>query len=332
MSAMSFTPEVSIDLVAVRRRVAEVAVRTPLVPAPALSEMSGADVWLKLETVQPTGSFKVRGAASKILAVERSERSSGVVTASTGNHGRAVAYVARRLGIPATVCISTGVPSGKVAALEALGASVVVVGETQSEAMERALEIAATDGAVFVHPFDDLDVIAGQATIGVEIAEDLAGVATVVVPLSGGGLMAGIATASAELTPHAALVGVSMSRVPIMSMSLETRRPVEEPEEKTLADSLRGGIGLDNRHTFRIVSDLVDQVVLVDEDAIWRGMRFMFDEHRLMVEGGGAVGVAALLTGAIDPLASPVVIVISGANIEPATAAALLTDQPAPTT
>ncbi len=328
---MSSSPEGPIDFVSARERVGEVAVRTPLVPAPALSETSGVDVWLKLETVQPTGSFKVRGAASKILAVDSSRRRAGVVTASTGNHGRAVAYVARSLGIPATVCISAGVPAGKVAALEALGAAVEVVGASQSEAMDRAVEISATDGAVFVHPFDDPDVIAGQATIGVEIAEDLPDVGTVLVPLSGGGLMAGIATALAQLAPAAEPVGVSMTHVPLMAMSLQAGHPVDAPEEETLADSLRGGIGLDNRHTFRICSDLVDRVVLVDEEAIWQAMRFLFDEHRFVVEGGAAVGVAALLTGAADPLEGPVVVVISGANLELATAAALLTDQPAPT-
>ena len=305
-------------------------VRTPLVPSPVLTERVGAEVRLKLETVQPTGSFKVRGAASRILALSESERAAGVVTASTGNHGRAVAYVAARLGVPATVCISRGVPAGKVEALHRLGATVEVVGDSQDAALDRAHAISEQQGAAFVHPFDDLDVIAGQGSIGLEIADDMPEVAHVLVPLSGGGLMAGIAAALADRIPSAEPVAVSMRRAPIMAMSLEAGRPVEAPEQDTLADSLRGGIGSDNRHSFRLVAELVRRVVLVDEDEIWEAMRWLFDHHRLLVEGGGAVGVAALLSGAVRP-DGPVAVVVSGANVEPGHVAALVASDPAPT-
>lgn len=319
-----------IDFGAAAARIAGVAVRSPLVPSVLLGELCGRDVWLKLETVQPTGSFKVRGAASKILSASETERRAGVVTASTGNHGRAVAYVARRLGIPATVCVSAGVPEGKVAALSALGARVEVVGDSQSEAMVRALGLAE-EGAVFVHPFDDPEVISGQATIGLEIVADLSEVGTVLVPLSGGGLLAGIAVALAEYAPAAVPVGVSMERAPFMALSLAAGQPVEGPEEATLADSLRGGIGLDNSHTFRIVAELAPDVALVGESAIWEAMRFLFDEHRLVVEGAAAVGVAALMTGAVTDPVGPVVVVVSGANVEPPHLRALLNGDPAPT-
>ena len=325
---MSSPPD--IDIAAARDRIVGTAIRTPLVPSHVLSDRAGVEVWLKLETVQPTGAFKVRGAASRILAASEDERAAGVVTASTGNHGRAVAYVARVLGIQATVCVSAGVPPGKVAALRDLGASVEVVGESQGDALVRALEIAAADGAVFVHPFDDPAVIAGQGTIGLEIAEDLPRVATVLVPLSGGGLMAGVATALARHAPAARPIGVAMRRAPIMAMSLEAGRPMDAPEEETLADSLRGGIGLDNRHSFRIVSDLVRDVVLVDEDAIWAAMGFLFDHHRVVAEGGAAVGVAALLEGSVRS-DGPVVAVVSGANAEVEHVAALIAGEPTPT-
>lgn len=328
---MSSSPELSVDVEAARERVAGIAVRTPLVPSPALSERAGVDVYLKVETVQPTGSFKVRGAASKILNLDDAQRRHGIVTASTGNHGRAVAYVARRLGIEATVCISPWVPAGKVQALRDLGAKVELVGDSQIDALNRAHAIADSQGAVFVHPFDDLEVIAGQGTIGLEIADDLPDVATVLVPLSGGGLLAGIATALAAIVPAAAPVGVSMRRVPVMSMSLDAGHPVDAAEEETLADSLRGGIGLNNRHSFRLVSELVDRVVLVDEHSIWAGMRFLFDHHRILAEGAAAVGVGALLKRAVDPVIGPVAVVVSGANIEPEHVTALIAGDPPPT-
>lgn len=328
---MSSPPDPPIDVAAAAARIRGVAVRTPLVPSPALSDRVGAEVFLKLETVQPTGSFKVRGAASKILALSEGERSQGVVTASTGNHGRAVAYVARRLGIGATVCISPDVPPGKIRALRDLGATVEIVGASQNDALDRAHSIVEATGAAFVHPFDDPAVIAGQGTIGLEIAEDLPGAATVLVPLSGGGLMAGIATALADAAPAAVPVAVSMERAPVMAMSLEAGRPVDAAEEETLADSLRGGIGLDNRHSFRLVSRLVRRVVLVGEESIWDGMRFLFEQHRVVAEGGAAVGVGALLAGAVDPLDGPVVVVVSGANAEPGHVAALIAGEPAPT-
>lgn len=326
---MSSLPE--IDVASARRRIAGVAVRTPLVPSVALTEVAGVEVFLKLETTQPTGAFKLRGSASKILALPDDDRTKGIVTASTGNHGRGAAYVARRLGIPATICVSHGVPPGKLRALEDLGATVEVVGDSQADALDRALEIADGDGPTFVHPFDDLDVIAGQATIAAEIVEDLPGVGTVLVPLSGGGLMAGIAAGLRQLAPGAEPVGISMTRVPIMAMSLEAGQPVDAPEEETLADSLRGGIGLDNRYTFPIIQELVDRVLLVDEDAIWSGMRFLFDHHRLLAEGAAAVGVAALLEGLVDSLAGPAVVLVTGASIEPEHAAALVTGAPTPT-
>ncbi|MPZ51151.1 MAG: pyridoxal-phosphate dependent enzyme [Acidimicrobiia bacterium] len=326
---MSSLPE--IDIRSARERLHGRVVRTPLVPAPELSDQVGTDVYLKLESVQPTGSFKVRGATSKILSIPEEERSLGVVTASTGNHGRAVSYVARSLDIRATVCVSHGVPHGKLDALHAVGATVEVVGDSQTVALQRAHEIAEETGAAFVHPFDDPEVIAGQATIAAEVLEDLPEVASILVPLSGGGLLAGIATALHEASVATQPIGVSMERAAVMATSLEAGKPVDLEEEPTLADSLLGDIGLDNRYTFDIVSRLVQDVVLVDENAIWTAMWFLFDNHRLVVEGAGAVGVAGLLMGAVVPSAGPTVLVISGANAEPSHVQALLAGNPAPT-
>lgn len=326
---MSSLPEIDVD--AARRRIAGIAVRTPLVPSLPLSERLGVEVYLKLEVVQPTAAFKLRGAASKVMSLSDDERARGVVTASTGNHGRCVAYVARRLGIRAIVCVSSGVPAGKLQALEDVGAVVEIVGDSQNDALERALAIATGEGVTFIHPFDDPDVIAGQATASAEIAEDLPEVKTVLAPLSGGGLLAGVAAGLAQYAPAAEAVGVSMTRVPLMKMSLDAGHPVDAAEEETLADSLRGGIGLDNRYTFPMVRDLVRRVVLVDEEAIWSGMRFLFEKHRLISEGAAAVGVAALLEGLVDPLAGPVVAIVTGANAEPDHIAQLIAGAPPPT-
>ena len=304
------------DIETAAERIAGVAVRTPLVPSPELSSRNGAEVLLKLEGVQPTGSFKVRGAASKILSLDPEQAARGVVTASTGNHGRAVAYVASRLGIPAAVCVSENVPAGKIAALEALGCELVIGGDSQAAALDTAASMVEERGMTLVHPFDDPQVIAGQGTIGLEILEDAPGIDVVLVPLSGGGLISGVALAMKALRPTVRVVGISMEHGAVMAASLEAGHPVELPEEPTLADSLQGGIGLDNRLTFDICRDLVDEVVLLTEDEIADGMAFAFRSHRLILEGGGAVGIGAILAGKVD-LPEKAAVVCSGANAEP---------------
>jgi threonine dehydratase len=295
-------------------RITGIAVRSPLTSSPGL-ENSDGQVALKLETVQPTGSFKIRGAAARILALSSDERIRGVVTASTGNHGRAVAHVGKLLGIPVTVCVSVGVPAGKVAALRSLGCELVIDGDSQTVALENADRLVETKGVTLVHPFDDLHVIAGQGTIGLEIMDEMPDLGTLLVPLSGGGLAAGIAIAVKERRPAVRIVGISMKRGAVMAASLEAGQPVDLPEESTFADSLQGGIGLDNRFTFGIVRDLVDEVVLLDESEIWAGMRYALGTHRLVLEGGAAVGIAALLERKVKT-SGDTVIICTGSNIE----------------
>lgn len=287
-----------------------------MLEAPRLRERVGPRVDLKLECLQRTGSFKVRGAASRILSLDETTARRGVVTASTGNHGRAVAHVADQVGVPATVCVSEHVPEGKVAALRDLGCELVVGGDSQTAALAAAGDLVTERGMTLVHPFDDTAVIAGQGTIGLEILEQSPAVSTVLVPLSGGGLLAGVAVALKGRHPQIRVVGVSMRAGAVMAASLAEGGPVDLDEEPTLADSLRGGIGRDNRFTYQLVRDLVDDVVLVDEQAIWDAMRFAFDEHRLVLEGAAAVGIAALLSGAVEPT-GPTVVVCSGGNAEP---------------
>lgn len=316
------------DITAIREaqeRIRDLIAHTPTVSSPFLSEQTGFDVRLKLENLQPTGSFKVRGAASKILSIDPNAVARGVVTASTGNHGRAVAYVAAQLGVPATVCVSENVPPGKVAALEALGCELVVGGDSQTEGLRTAARLVEERGLTLIHPFDDPQVIAGQGTIGVEIAEQMPHVTAVLVPLSGGGLASGVAAALDALLPTVRTIGVSMERGAVMASSLDAGGPVELPEESTLADSLQGGIGMDNHYTFDMCQSLLDQVVLVSEQEIWEAMRSILDRHRMILEGGGAVGVAAVLAGKIET-SGPVAIICSGANAEPGQVRQLATE------
>lgn len=313
MSAQPTHPTLQ-DVFAARARVIGLARETPLVLAEGLSHALGAEVHLKLESLQPTGSFKVRGAANKLLSLSAAERARGVVTVSTGNHGRAVAYVARRLGVAATVCISREVPENKVAALRALGPELVVHGASQDEAEARARALAEARGLSFVHPFDDPAVIAGQGTIGLELLGALPELDTVLVPLSGGGLISGVALALKAANPAIRVVGVSMARAPVMVRSLEAGRPLEMPEEETLADSLRGGIGLQNRHTFALVRELVDECLLVTEAEIAAAMASALLEEQLVVEGAAAVGLAALASGRAAP-GKATAVVVSGRNV-----------------
>lgn len=304
------------DVQAAQQSIAATVTRTELIESPLLSTRCGSKVWLKPECLQKTGAFKIRGAANKIASLSEAERSRGIVTASSGNHGRAVAYVARELGIRAVICMSRRVVANKVASIGQYGAEVVTIGDTYDDAERRAFALARDQGLTWISAFDDPHIIAGQGTLGLELAEDLPALDTVLVPLSGGGLIAGVALACKSLRPDLRVVGVSMERAPMMQLSLTAGHPVEVDEEDTLADALVGNIGGDNQHTFRMVQQLVDDVVLVSEEAILEAMGFAAAEHDLTVEGGGAVGLAALLHGKVSPLGGQVAVVISGGNVD----------------
>ncbi|HEJ2440352.1 hydroxyectoine utilization dehydratase EutB [Burkholderia multivorans] len=305
------------DVYRARQRIAGRTCVTPLVASAALSARAGVPVHLKLETLQPTGSFKIRG-ATNVLAELAAQRVTRVVTASTGNHGRAVAHAARALGLEAAVCMSSLVPANKVDAVAALGARVAIVGASQDDAQAEARRLARDEGYAYVPPFDDPRIIAGQATIGVEILEALPDAGMLIVPLSGGGLFSGVAFAAKAIRPSIAVIGVSMARGAAMHASLAAGRPVDVEEQPTLADSLGGGIGLDNRYTFDLTRALADDVVLLDERSIARGIAHAYREERLVVEGAGAVGIAALLDEAVPRSRrdGPIVVVVSGANID----------------
>ncbi|WP_210278831.1 MULTISPECIES: hydroxyectoine utilization dehydratase EutB [unclassified Rhizobium] len=313
------------NIEAAQPRIAGYVQRTPLRSSHALSQRMGVPVHLKLENHQETGSFKLRGATNALQCLSDEARSCGLVTASTGNHGRAIAHAARAMGARATICLSALVPANKVEAIRSLGADIRIVGHSQDDAMWEVERLVREEGMCFVPPFDDAAVIAGQGTLGLEIADDLPETTLVLVPLSGGGLASGVAAAIKGRLPAAKVIGVSMERGAAMAASLAAGRPIDVQEVETLADSLGGGIGLDNRLTFPMCRSLLDDVILLNEDEIAAGIRHAARIEGETVEGAGAVGIAALLAGKIRP-DGPTVIVVSGANIDPAVHRAIVDD------
>jgi threonine dehydratase len=303
------------DIQAARERIAGKIVRTPIVLSPNLSERLGVPVYLKLEHRQTTGSFKLRGASNAIASLSADERRRGVVAASTGNHGRALAHAAKLEGLRAVICMSRLVPENKVSEIRRLGTDIRIVGKSQDDAQEEVDRLVAEEGLTMVPPFDHAAVIAGQGTVGLEMLDDVPDAATVVTPVSGGGLAAGVAAAIKGRNPSIKVVGVSMELGAAMQASLAAGKPVLVEEMPTLADSLGGGIGLENRLTFSMIRDLLDGIVLVSEDEIAAGIAHAYAEEREIVEGAGAVGIAALLAGKIVA-EGPVVILLSGRNID----------------
>ncbi len=289
--------------------------RTPLHTSRSLSSNTRGDIHLKLECLQTTGSFKLRGATNAMRALSDRQKQKGVVCVSTGNHGRGLAYAARQNGIPAIICMSRLARQNKIDGIRALGAEVRIIGNSQDEAQREVDRLIKEDGMTMIPPFDHPDVITGQGTIGLEILDQLPRVDTLVVPLSGGGLIAGIACAVKSTRPATRIVGVSMERGCAMHQSIRTGHPVQVEELPTLADALSGGIGLDNRYTFQMVQHWVDDTAVVSESQIANAIRHAYFDEQLIVEGSGAVGIAAILHDVIHTQGNTVV-VVSGRNID----------------
>jgi len=298
-----------------RERIAGKVDRTPVALSQNLSERLGVPVHLKLEHRQTTGAFKLRGASNAVASLGPEDKARGVVAASTGNHGRALAHAAKLEGMRAVICMSRLVPAIKLDAIRRLGAEIRIVGNSQDDAQREVEKLVAEQGLVMLPPFDHPHVIAGQGTLGLEIIEQVPDAETVLVPLSGGGLASGVAAAVKGVSPSTKVIGVSMAWGAAMKASLDAGRPVEVEELPTLADSLGGGIGLDNRLTFSMCRDLLDDVILLSEDEIAAGIRHAYEEEREIVEGAGAVGIAALLAGK-GKVDGPTVAILSGCNID----------------
>lgn len=303
------------DVQAARRRIAPLVRATPLRRSHALSERAGLPVWLKMETMHDTGAFKLRGAANKMLSLTDAERRAGVITVSSGNHGRAVAYVARHLDVRAVVCVTTLVPAEKVDALRAVGAEVVVHGANQGDAHAKAQELSGRAGLTFIPPFDDPHVIAGQGTIGLEMLEACPDLDTVLVQLSGGGLVSGVALALKAIKPRVRVVAVSSLHGAAMLESIRAGRIVPVDESPSIADALPGPIPADNRYTFGMCRTLVDDFVQVSDQEIERAMAFILRHERCVVEGAAAAGVAGILAGAVPGDSAAAAAILTGDNI-----------------
>jgi threonine dehydratase len=308
------------DLEAASRAVAEVALRTPLIPCADLTAASGGPLLLKAECLQLTGSFKLRGALSRVAALGASA-SSGLLTASAGNHARAVAEAARRRGIACEVFMPTDAPVSKVLAVEALGATVQLAGASVEEALEFALHRGEQTGMAFIHPFDDLDVIAGQATVGTELCEDLTDLARVIVPLGGGGLASGIGLALRRAGSEAQIIGVQARSCAPYVEAIAGREALPAIET-TIADGI--AIKRPGAITLPLLRALLDGVMTVTEDQIAAAMVLLAERSKLVAEGAGAVAVAALMGGELPPVKGTTVAVVSGGNVDSALLAGLL--------
>ncbi|MGQ0815331.1 MAG: threonine ammonia-lyase [Gemmatimonadota bacterium] len=292
-----------------------VAVRTPLLPAPWLSDGVRAEVRLKCENLQHAGAFKLRGAYTMLARLADAERRRGVITYSSGNHGQALALAARMFGVQAVVVMPTTAPAIKVAGAKSFGAEVVMEGTTSTERMARALALAEQHGYIVVPPFDHPDIIAGQGTVGLEILEDWGEVGAVLVPIGGGGLASGVAAYIKQAKPDVRVIGVEPETADAMYQSLQVERPVTIPAKVTIADGLMPVRPGDL--TYEHAAEFLDEIVRVSDDAIRAATRAVIMSSRIVVEFSGAATVAALLSGACDPEGRATVAILSGGNLDP---------------
>ncbi len=286
---------------------------TPLQQSFALTEKVGCPVFLKIETTQPTRSFKVRGALNRVLHLGPEERRAGVISASAGNHGQGVAYAARTFDLPATVYVPIGANEGKVTAMRRLGARVVAHGRTFNDANLEALRVAATTGAAFVHAYDDPEVVAGQGTAGLELLEQLPDLDTVICPIGGGGLISGIAIHLKARRPEVRIVGVEPSGAAAMHASHRAGQLVVLDRVETMADGLAASTP--GPLTFAVCEALVDELVLVEESELLRAVRVLLQWEHLLAEPGGAAATAALLYHYRPGPGERIAVLVSGANV-----------------
>lgn len=288
--------------------------RTPLTLSKTLSEMTGSTVYLKLENLQKTGAFKVRGAWNRIAHLSEAERRRGVITASAGNHAQGVAMAAAQAGIASTIVMPIGAQEAKIAATRSYGSSVVLHGQNYDEAYEHAVQLADKSGAVFVHAFNDPYIIAGQGTIGIEIMDDLPGVDAIIVPVGGGGLISGIGLAVKSVRPEISIIGVQPEKADsgFRSWQAGSMQAIEQP--KSIADGLcvkkPGALPLG------WMKQVVDDFVTVSEQQIRDAMFLLLERNKVLVEGAGAAAVAAMLTGSLNLRGKRVALVVSGGNVD----------------
>ena len=311
------------DILAARRTIRPYVRRTPLTPSPFLSRASGGRVFLKLECWQQTGSFKERGALNRLAALTAEERARGIVTASAGNHGLGVAYAGQVLGLPpATIFVPENAPAAKIDRLATFDCQIRRAGADYDAAHAAAVAFAQERGALYLSAYDDPLVIAGQGTVGLEILEDRPQVDVLLVPVGGGGLIAGVAIAAKTIRPAVRLIGVQPEASPAAYLSLRDGRPYETyPAGPTLCDGLAGGFG---RLPFQVAGALIDEILVVPEADVRRAVGWLAAQEQLIVEGAGAIAIAPLLNGMLDAKGQTVAALLSGRNLDAALLAEIL--------
>ena len=304
------------DIKKAQETIKDIVKKTDILESVKLSSMTGANIYYKCENLQKTGSFKIRGACNKIANLTEEEKSSGVIASSAGNHAQGVALGAKMNGIEATIVMPSTAPLAKVSATKSYGANVVLEGLVYDDAYAKALEIQKESGATFLHPFNDEYVIAGQGTIGLEIFEQMNNkVDTILCPIGGGGIIAGIAVAAKALNPNVKIIGVQTANIPSMYESMKSGKVTTAFKATSVADGI--SVKTVGELTFNIAKDLIDEVVLVEEGEIAEGLLFLMENQKVVAEGSGAVTTAAILSGKYKPTENEnVVCIISGGNID----------------
>lgn len=306
-----------------QENIKDVARKTPMFHTSTFSKQCDCNLYLKCENKQKTGSFKLRGAYNKVVSLTEEEKKMGVIASSAGNHAQGVAYAATAFGVKATIVMPATAPQAKVNATKGYGAEVIQAGQVYDECYAKAVEVQKETGATFLHPFNDVDVMAGQGTIGLEILEELPETDVIVLPIGGGGLIAGIATAAKTIKPSIRIVGVQPEIVAPIIPSLEKGEVVTLPGAKSLADGI--SVSTPGDQCFKYIQKYVDEVITVSEDDIAFGMFSLMERNKLMTEGAGATPLAALLAGKVkDVKGKNVVALVSGGNVDIATAAKII--------
>jgi len=302
------------DIQEARERLKDISQQTPITKAPILSEIFHSEIYLKKENLQLTGSFKLRGAYNRVAALSKEKRDRGVVAASAGNHAQGLAYSAMKFNCEATIFMPEATPLTKVSGVKSYGANVVLIGENFDEAYEAAMKFSEENNKEFIHPFADDDVIAGQGTIALEILEKIPDLKQIVVPIGGGGLIAGIAIAAKALNPDIKVIGVVASGARGMKESYKSQTPIDSASVRTIADGI--AVRDVNPKLLDIIVDHVDHIVEVSDNEIANAILFLLEKHKLVVEGAGAVATAAIMHEKIDLDDTKICAVVSGGNID----------------
>ena len=302
------------QIISAREKMKGIIHQTPLDFSQTFTDMSHNEVYLKLENLQKTGSFKVRGSINKLTSLSKEELSKGVIAASAGNHAQGVAYSSKMLNIPCTIVMPKGAPLSKIQATKNYGAEIVLEGDVFDDALAHAMELSEKQGFTLVHTFDDDEIIAGQGTVGLEILEQLPDVEAIICPVGGGGLIAGIAVAVKEKNPNVAIYGVEASACPSMAQSLLEKKPITVPSSPTVADGI--AVKKPGVRNLEIVEKYVDDLVTVDELEMIRTMFLLLERNKLLVEGSGASSLAALLYEKLNIKGKKVVALLSGGNVD----------------